>query len=128
MWAPGPPASVIAAVNPPGGAGTGSPLIGLSTPVWSTNVPSLPSWSTRSHDVNPDSKPPLRINGIAFAAGAENATIDTHSSTWISVNLVMAVLQGIQRRRSSRFPVEAKSSDSNDQLLFRLGLSGGDFQ
>ena len=42
-WLPGPCASVIAAVVPPGGSGTGSPFTGLVVPVCSANVPSLPS-------------------------------------------------------------------------------------
>ena len=40
---PGPCASVIAAVVPPGGSGTGSAFTGLVVPVCSANVPSLPS-------------------------------------------------------------------------------------
>jgi hypothetical protein len=42
-WEPGPKPSLIAAAVPAGGAGTGSPLRGLASPLCRKNVPSLPT-------------------------------------------------------------------------------------
>jgi len=74
----GPGASVIAANTPLGGAGTGSPLIGLTVPACREKAPSLPSWFTRVQDVKPDSNPPFKIRGVAFATpDATRQTIET---------------------------------------------------
>ena len=71
--APGPNASVMAAVIAPGGKGTGSPFTGLVVPVCSAKVPSLPIWSARVQLEKPDSKPPLTISP-AKAVRGERAT------------------------------------------------------
>src|SRR6266481_237360 len=66
MCDPGPCASVIAAIEPSGGAGTGLPLTGLKVPDWLKKVPSLPSWPTLVQEVNPDSNPPFAMTGMAW--------------------------------------------------------------
>jgi hypothetical protein len=81
---------------PPGGAGTGSPLIGLTVPVCREKADSLPSWFTRVQDVKPDSNPPFKIRGVAFA------TPDTKRQTIEAVVQVMATEDKIPDPECSR--------------------------
>src|SRR5262245_36153964 len=113
----------MAAVIPSGGAGTGSPLSGLSVPVCRKKVPSLPIWSARTHDAKPDSNPPLKISGVALAVAAANRQeINTLSNTVMLVNFV---IEGILR---GAFDQAIDNADRKGQLCYRVRFSGGEVE